>query len=142
MAMIPFCGYNMGDYFGHWLSMGKKLSRPPKIFSANWFRVDDNGEFIWPGFGENIRVLKWIVDRAHGRVQAQETPVGLIPQLKDLNLEGLSIPKDNLARLFDVDMSKWTGEVEEINKFLSQFGGHLPKEISDEYNTLAKSVRG
>jgi phosphoenolpyruvate carboxykinase (GTP) len=141
MAMIPFCGYNMGDYFGHWLSMGKKLSRPPKIFSVNWFRVDDNGRFIWPGFGENIRVLKWIVDRAHGRVQAQATPVGLIPQLRDLNLEGLSIPKDNLARLFDVDMFKWAGEVEEINKFLSQFGGHLPKEISDEYNTLAKHVR-
>lgn len=142
MAMIPFCGYNMGDYFGHWLNIGKKLSKPPKIFSVNWFRVDEDGKFIWPGFGENIRVLKWIVDRAHGRVQAQETPVGLIPRLKDLNLDGLSIPKQKLERLFEVDMSKWAGEVEDIKKFLSQFGRHVPEGIQQECDKLAKYVTG
>ena len=142
MAMIPFCGYNMGDYFGHWLNISKKLSRPPKIFSVNWFRVDEDGKFIWPGFGENIRVLKWIIDRAHGRVQAQETPVGLIPRLKDLNLDGLSIPKQKLERLFEVDMSKWAGEFEDIKKFLSQFGRHVPEGIQQECDKLAKHVTG
>ena len=87
MAMIPFCGYNMGDYFGHWLSIGKKLSSPPKIFAVNWFRIDDNGNFIWPGFGDNIRALKWIIDRVNNRVEAKETPIGLVPHQKDLDLK-------------------------------------------------------
>ena len=104
MAMIPFCGYNMGDYFGHWLSMGKKMTHPPKVFSVNWFRTDDEGNFIWSGFGENIRILKWIVDRVNNRVQTKETPIGLVPYLEDLNLEGLNINKKNLKNYLKSDL--------------------------------------
>jgi phosphoenolpyruvate carboxykinase (GTP) len=142
MAMIPFCGYNMGDYFRHWLNIGKRLSQPPKIFSINWFRVDDNGKFIWPGFGENIRVLKWIVDRANSRAEAQETPVGLIPRLKDLNLEGLNIPREKLEKLFEVNMRNWAGEIDDVNKFLTQFGKHLPEAIRKECDALSKHAGG
>ncbi|MCX5851639.1 MAG: phosphoenolpyruvate carboxykinase (GTP), partial [Deltaproteobacteria bacterium] len=93
MAMIPFCGYNMGDYFTHWLNLGTRLTQPPRIFTANWFRVDDDGAFIWPGFGDNIRVLKWIIDRLHNRVGARETPLGVVPHVKDLDISGLTIPE-------------------------------------------------
>ncbi|HUW19591.1 MAG TPA: phosphoenolpyruvate carboxykinase (GTP) [Sedimentisphaerales bacterium] len=137
MAMIPFCGYNMGDYFGHWLNIGKKLSDPPKVFSVNWFRVDDNGDFIWPGFGENIRVLKWIIDRVNNKVQAKETPIGLIPHLKDLNLEGLNIPSDKLRKLFEVNLADWDAELKDTGDFLGRFGKHLPPEIWQEYERIA-----
>ena len=142
MAMIPFCGYNMGDYFRHWLNIGKRLSQPPKIFSVNWFRVDEDGKFIWPGFGENMRVLEWIVDRVHNRVSASETPVGLIPRLKDLNLEGLSVPREKLEKLFEINMQKWTPEVDNVKEFLAQFGKHLPDEIREECNALSKHTGG
>ena len=132
-AMLPFCGYNMGDYFKHWLNIGKRLTHPPKIFSVNWFRVDEKGEFIWPGFGENIRVLKWIIDRVNNCVSAQETPLGLIPYLKDLNLEGLDIPKEKLEKLFEVKMEDWDLELREVRVFLEQFGQRLPEEIWWEY---------
>ncbi|HUT28867.1 MAG TPA: phosphoenolpyruvate carboxykinase (GTP) [Sedimentisphaerales bacterium] len=136
MSMIPFCGYNMGDYFAHWLDIGKKLSNPPKIFSVNWFRVDDNGDFIWPGFGENIRVLKWIIDRVNSKVQARETPIGLIPHLKDLNLEGLNIPSDSLEKLFEVNLADWDAELKDTRDFLTKFGEHLPREIWHEYERI------
>jgi len=136
MAMIPFCGYNMGDYFGHWLNIGKRLTHPPKIFSVNWFRVDDNDNFIWPGFGENIRVLKWIVDRVKGRVGAQETPIGLVPHQKDLDLEGLNISQEGLDKLFEVSPGPWQEELQDIGKFLSQFDKHIPSEIWQEYKSL------
>ena len=136
MAMLPFCGYNMGDYFKHWLSMGKKLTNPPKIYSVNWFKVDDEGEFIWPGFGENIRVLKWIIDRVNNRIQAEETPLGFIPYLKDLNLEGLDIPKNKLEKLFEINSNQWQSEIRDIDKFLTQFGQHMPKEIWQEFNNM------
>ena len=109
MAMLPFCGYNMADYFHHWLDIGKRLTRPPKVFSVNWFRVGADGEYLWPGFGENIRVLKWIIDRTQGKVGAQETPIGLIPHLKDLNLDGLKIPPQNMKRLFEINPEEWRG---------------------------------
>lgn len=142
MAMLPFCGYNMGDYFGHWLNLGKRMKHPPKIFAINWFRIDEEGNFIWPGFGENIRVLKWIVDRANDRVQAKETPIGLVPHLDDLNLEGLDVPKENLEKLFEVKTAEWEPEVEDIRKFLEQFGERMPKEIWQEHKSLADKLGG
>ncbi len=141
MAMIPFCGYNMGDYFGHWLSIGKKLSSPPKIFTVNWFRVDDNGKFIWPGFGDNIRALKWIIERVNNRVGAKETPIGLVPHPKDLNLEGLNISKENLDKLFEVNHQAWQAELQDVEKFLGQFGSRMPDAIRKEYESLTKKLR-
>ncbi|RPH88658.1 MAG: phosphoenolpyruvate carboxykinase (GTP), partial [Desulfobacteraceae bacterium] len=109
MAMLPFCGYNMADYFQHWLAMGQRMTQPPKIFSINWFRRDEKGKFIWPGFGENIRVLKWVIDRCTkpDSVRAIETPIGLVPDLKDFDTEGLDVPLDRLASLFEVNPSEW-----------------------------------
>lgn len=140
MAMLPFCGYNMGDYFKHWLNIGKKLIHPPRIYAVNWFRMDDNGKFIWPGFGENIRVLKWIVDRVHNRIEAKETPLGLIPKMQDLNLQGLDVPEEKLKKLFEVNPSAWQPELENIEKFLSQFGEHIPSEIWQEYKALSQKL--
>lgn len=140
MAMLPFCGYNLGRYFRHWLNMGNWLRHPPKIFSVNWFRADEKGEFIWPGFGENMRVLKWIVDRVNGRVEAKETPVGLVPRIKDLELEGLDIPREKLSRLFEVNIHDWKGEAEEIKNFLQNYRRQLPYEINEELERLEKSI--
>lgn len=141
MAMLPFCGYNMGDYFGHWINVGKKLTPPPKIFSVNWFRVDEKGEFIWPGFGENIRVLKWIVERVNNRVGAKETPLGYVPHLRDLDLEGLNIPNEKFEKLFEINPQDWQQELEDIEKFLSQFGKHLPQEIRQEFNNTKTKLK-
>lgn len=138
MAMLPFCGYNLGDYFRHWLNIGKKLTHPPRIFMVNWFRVDDTGKFIWPGFGDNIRVLKWIIDRANNRLDAKETPVGLLPHIKDLNLEGLDIAQKNLEKLFEVNLEEWQPELKEVEDFLKRFGKRIPKEIWQEFNKLKK----
>ncbi len=136
MAMIPFCGYNMGDYFGHWLNVGKKLTNPPKVFSVNWFRVDEEGKFIWPGFGDNIRVLKWIIDRVNNKVDAKETPIGLVPHLKDLNLDGLHIPQENMEKLFEVNSAEWKAEMKEVGDFMQQFGTHTPREMWDEHKKI------
>lgn len=137
MAMLPFCGYNMGNYFKHWISMGRLLSRPPKIYSLNAFRVNEKGEFLWPGFSENIRILKWIVDRANGRARAKETPLGWVPDLDSFPLEGLNIPRSNLQKLFEVNPGEWQSELEDIKTFLSQFGPHMPYEIWQDYNKMA-----
>jgi phosphoenolpyruvate carboxykinase (GTP) len=137
MAMLPFCGYNMGDYFRHWINIGRLLRQPPRIYAVNWFRVDEKGKFTWPGFGENARVLKWIIDRVSNRVDARETPLGLVPHVKDLALDGLDIPKEKINKLFEVNPKEWQGELGEIKKFLNQFGRHIPYEIWQEYNTLA-----
>ncbi len=141
MAMLPFCGYNMGDYFGHWLNIGKKLTQPPKIYSVNWFRTDDNGKFIWPGFGDNIRVLKWIIERANNEVEAKETPIGLIPNKEDLDLSGLDISEERLNKLFSVNMSEWKNEAEEIKKYFEQFGSNMPKEMKQEADKLINSCK-
>jgi len=140
MAMLPFCGYNMGDYFKHWLGIGKKLKYPPKIYSVNWFRTDDNGKFIWPGFGDNIRVLKWIIDRANGNAGAKETAIGMVPDAKDLALEGLDIPKAKIEKLFEVNRCEWKEELQDIEKFITQFGKHTPPEIWQEYDKLSKKL--
>ncbi|HOW59013.1 MAG TPA: phosphoenolpyruvate carboxykinase (GTP) [Candidatus Omnitrophota bacterium] len=140
MAMLPFCGYNMGDYFGHWLNIGKKLKHAPKIFSINWFRTDENGKFIWPGFGENIRVLKWIIDRVEGKASAKDSALGLLPDLKDFDLSGLDVPKAKIEQLFMVDPSEWTAELQDIEKYLSQFGAQMPEAIWQEYRSLAEKL--
>ena len=142
MAMLPFCGYNLGTYFRHWLNMGHMLRRPPKIFSVNWFRVDSQGRFIWPGFGENMRVLKWIVDRVHSRVDAKETPAGLVPKISDLDTFGLDIEREKLASLFDVRIKDWTPEVEDIGNSLQRYRSHLPYEIWSQFQKLEKAASG
>ena len=140
MAMLPFCGYNMGDYFGHWLKVGKKLTNPPKIFSVNWFRTDKDGKFLWPGFGDNIRVLKWVLDRVHGRVGAKETSVGFIPNQKDLDMKGLAISKETLDELFAIDLPGWQAELQDIEKFLDQFGNRVPPQLRDECRSLSEKL--
>ncbi|MBM4085247.1 MAG: phosphoenolpyruvate carboxykinase (GTP), partial [Planctomycetes bacterium] len=113
----------------------RRLTHPPRIYSVNWFRADDDGRFLWPGFGENIRVLKWIIDRVNNRVGAKETPIGLVPDLGDLELDGLSIEKTTVQELFEVNPEEWEGEIAEIQKFLTQFGDRLPREIQQELDT-------
>jgi len=140
MAMIPFCGYNMADYFNHWFGIGKHLMHPPKIFSVNWFRQDENGKFIWPGFGDNIRVLEWIIKRVNNSCDARETPVGLVPNIKDINLNGLDITKEKLDKLFEVNSSEWTKEMEETAGFLNQFGDRMPKEMWQEFYAMKSKL--
>lgn len=140
MAMIPFCGYNMGDYFKHWLSIGERITQPPKIFVVNWFRLDDDGKFLWPGFGENIRVLKWIIDRINDKVQARETPIGLLPYIEDMELNGLDVSRQDMEKLFKVDPEEWKLELEEVRKFFNQFGDRLPKELWEEFKKLEMSL--
>ncbi|HHX56757.1 MAG TPA: phosphoenolpyruvate carboxykinase (GTP) [Clostridiales bacterium] len=134
MAMLPFCGYNMGDYFGHWLEMGEKLGdNAPKIFNVNWFRTDDEGHFIWPGFGDNMRVLDWIIDRCDGKAEAVETAIGYEPKPEDINIEGLDdITLDVVTDLLNVDTKLWKEEVDGIKEFYGKFGDKLPKALNDE----------
>lgn len=136
MAMIPFCGYNMADYFTHWLEMGKKIPNPPKIFHVNWFRQDEEGHFMWPGFGDNLRVLNWILDRCEGKADAKETEIGYLPNPKDINIDGLDIDGSVLDQLLSVDKKVWLEDVEGQKEFFAKFGDHLPKEIREELNKL------
>ena len=138
MAMLPFCGYHMGDYWAHWLEMGKILGdKAPKIFNVNWFRTDDNGDFIWPGYGDNMRVLDWIIDRCEGTVDAVETPIGYEPKPEDINVEGLDgITTETVADLLSVDKDLWKEEAKGIEEFYKKFGEKLPKEMSDELKAL------
>ena len=142
MAMLPFCGYNMAAYFRHWLDIGKRLKTPPKIFSVNWFKVDDKGDYIWPGFSENIRVLEWIIKRVNNSVGAEETPIGFEPRLGDLNTKGLDISKGNMEKLFKVDGEEWNAEAADIENFFKKFGPRMPKEIWDELNKMKAKLRG
>jgi phosphoenolpyruvate carboxykinase (GTP) len=140
MAMLPFCGYNMGDYFGHWINIGKKLKNPPKIFFVNWFRQDEQGKYLWPGFGDNIRVLKWMIDRVNNRVRTRKTPIGLVPEISDLDLTGLDIPKENMEKLFEVKLPQWKAEMESVKAFLRQFDDRMPKEIWQEFKNLEAHI--
>lgn len=140
MAMIPFCGYNMGDYFAHWLNMGRRVTNPPRIFIVNWFRVNEDGKFLWPGFGENIRVLKWIIDRINNRVGAKESPIGLLPYIEDIELSGLDISRKDMERLLSVDKEEWKAELEEVRSFFSQFGERLPQELWEEFKKLEEAL--
>ncbi len=141
-AMIPFCGYNMADYFGHWLRIGKQLKNPPKIFAVNWFRKDEEGKYLWPGFGENIRILKWIIDRVKGRVRAKETPIGLVPYPEDIDTEGLQIGRRELEKALEVKPEEWRKEAHEIREFFSKFGQRMPEELLQELEKLEKALGG
>ncbi len=138
MAMAPFVGYNMGDYFAHWLAMGKKIPNPPKIFHVNWFRQDENGKFIWPGFGDNLRVLEWIVDRCKGIVGAKETPIGYMPEDGALDLTGLDISKETMDKLYEINKEEWVIECNGIEEYFKSLGDRMPKEMFDELAALRK----
>jgi len=136
MAMRPFVGYNMGDYWKHWLDMGKVIPNAPKIFHVNWFRTDDEGHFIWPGFGDNMRVLLWILDRCDGKADAVETAIGYVPKAEDINIEGLDIDLDTVRDLLTVDTESWKEDVENIKEFYALVGDHVPAEMFDELAAL------
>jgi phosphoenolpyruvate carboxykinase (GTP) len=140
MAMLPFCGYNMGDYFGHWLRMGRALERPPAIFHVNWFRTDAGGRFVWPGFGENLRVLLWMIERVKGRAAAEETPIGLVPTEGALNWDGLRLSAAERQMLLKVDRSEWASEVPEIRAFFDRFGDRLPGELDAGLRALEQDL--
>jgi phosphoenolpyruvate carboxykinase (GTP) len=129
MAMLPFCGYNMGDYFAHWLRVGRALEHPPAIFHVNWFRTGADGRFVWPGFGENLRVLLWMIDRVKGKGSAAETPIGLVPTESALDWDGLALSGSERQGLLGVDRAEWAAEVPEIRAFFERFGGRLPPEM-------------
>lgn len=139
MAMLPFCGYHMGDYFQHWLDMGAMIDddKKPRFFNVNWFRTDEEGHFIWPGFGDNLRVLDWMIKRIEGTVDAVETPIGFVPNAEDINIEGLDdFSIDTLKGILNVDKETWKGEVEGIKEFYKKFGNKLPKELAKEADAL------
>ena len=142
MAMLPFCGYDMGSYFAHWLKIGATPgAKMPKIFVVNWFRKDEKGKFLWPGYGENSRVLKWIFERCNGTANAVDTPIGRLPRPEDLDVGGLDIPAANLSKLLNVDVEGWLGEIPLIHQFFDQFGERLPKALRDEVNRLEQRLK-
>ena len=143
MAMLPFCGYHMADYWQHWIDMGKKLgSKAPKIFNVNWFRKDDEGHFMWPGFGDNLRVLEWILKRCDGEVDANETAIGYLPKAEDINLDGIEgVTLDSLRKILDVDNGLWSTETDGIEEFYKKFGTKIPKELRDELAALKANLK-
>ncbi len=142
MAMLPFCGYHMGDYFAHWLEMGKKLGdKAPKIFNVNWFRTDDEGNFIWPGFGDNMRVLNWIIDRCEGKADAVETAIGYVPRPEDIDLTDLDFDIETLKSILEVDKDIWTQEANEIEEHYKKFGDRLPEELKNQLATLKANLK-
>ena len=137
MAMLPFCGYNMSNYFSHWISMGKKLgNKAPKIFNVNWFRTDENGNFIWPGFGDNLRVIEWILKRCENEVPANDSKIGYLPFPSDINISGLSLSKETLEGLIEIDDELWKDEIVQIEELYSKFEGNLPSELLEELKNL------
>jgi phosphoenolpyruvate carboxykinase (GTP) len=140
MAMKPFAGYNFGDYWNHWLAIGAKLKHPPRIYHVNWFRRDANNKFLWPGFGDNLRVLDWILKRCNGKAEAAETPIGNLPKAKDLNLAGLDIAPQALEQLLSVDATEWRAEAADMNKYLDEFGARTPAALRAEVQALQKRL--
>ncbi|MCX5697637.1 MAG: phosphoenolpyruvate carboxykinase (GTP) [Candidatus Omnitrophica bacterium] len=140
LAMLPFCGYNMSDYFRHWLAMGKKMPKAPRIFHVNWFRTNKEGKFLWPGFGENLRVLEWILDRCDNRMNAAESPIGYIPYCKDIDLTGLDISSETIQKLLEINKNDWLEELRGIKKFFAAFNKHLPEELWQQYKKLQERL--
>jgi phosphoenolpyruvate carboxykinase (GTP) len=132
MAMKPFCGYNFGDYWGHWLGLEGRMRKPPRIFHVNWFRQDTDGRFLWPGFGDNLRVLRWVIDRCTDRVGARATPIGFLPNAEDLDLRGLALPEGTLGKLLEVDAAVWRAEMDDIAGYLGGFGNRVPDQLTRE----------
>ncbi len=141
-AMLPFCGYNMGDYFSHWLNMGGKTTtdKLPRIYFVNWFRKDEHGKFIWPGYGENVRVLKWIVDRLEGQAEAHDTPIGRLPTAASLDTSGLSLSEHQLHLLLSVDRSVWKEEASVIPAAYERFGDRLPAALWAQHEALVQRL--
>lgn len=141
MAMLPFCGYHMGDYFEHWLNMGRRMTNPPRVFHVNWFRTDDEGHFLWPGFGENLRVIEWILDRCRGEADAIRTPIGYVPTSESLDLTGLNVSREALNQLFAVNRNDWYSETEDIADFFQKFGTRFPRTLWDQLEALRQRLR-
>jgi phosphoenolpyruvate carboxykinase (GTP) len=141
-AMLPFCGYHVGDYFRHWLAIGKTVKAPPKIFTVNWFRTDEAGKFAWPGFGQNMRVLQWILERCHGRGQGRQTALGIEPGYGDLNWKGLDFPAERFAQVMKVDLSLWTRELAEHDRFFARLGAKGPAALAAERQRLGDRLAG
>jgi phosphoenolpyruvate carboxykinase (GTP) len=142
MAMIPFCGYNMAEYFGHWLKMGRKIAHPPKVFHVNWFRRGADGKFLWPGYGENVRVLKWMQERIAGTAKAMETPIGFVPAPDALTLDGLKIDKATVSELLRVQPADWAEEMHATRAFFEKFSTDLPAELWHEHQQLGRRLDG
>jgi len=140
MAMKPFCGYNYGDYWAHWLSFEKRSAKLPKIFHVNWFRRDANGKFLWPGFGENLRVLRWVIDRCANRVDALELPIGYLPKPGDIDVNGLDVSPDTLNQLLAVDKKQWRAEMDSIGEYFAEFGDRVPKELHAEHQKIVRAL--
>jgi phosphoenolpyruvate carboxykinase (GTP) len=142
MAMLPFCGYNMADYWSHWLEIGRRAgAKLPRIYHVNWFRKNDAGEFLWPGFGENSRVLRWIFERCEGTAKAQETAIGLLPAEGSLDLSGLELDDDDVDVLLSVDVEGWLAEIPQVREHYARFGDRLPKELTRELDELERALR-
>jgi phosphoenolpyruvate carboxykinase (GTP) len=141
MAMLPFCGYNMGDYFAHWLACSHEIESPPKLFMVNWFRKDDNGKFLWPGYGENMRVLKWVLDRAHGRIGGRETPIGWVPREGDIDLSGLDLDPERFDQATAVSTDEWIADIEAQQEFFDKIGDSMPKALVKQRELLLESLR-
>jgi len=142
MAMLPFCGYNMGDYWAHWLSMAQRATQPPKIFRVNWFQRNDQGKFIWPGFGENLRVIRWVIERCKGGGEAEETPIGYVPKISALNGGDLKVSKSDLNQLVAIDREGWKSNLKSQGEYFDNFGDHLPAGIKEEHKALANRLKG
>ncbi len=141
MAMSPFCGYNFGDYWAHWLSFEQRSKHLPKIFHVNWFRQDKAGKFLWPGFGENLRVLRWIIERCDNKVGAKETPIGLLPNAGDIDLKDLDVSEETMGALLSIDIEQWQQEMESIGEYLEGYGDRLPDELWQEHQQVVDALK-
>ncbi len=138
--MKPFCGYNFGDYWAHWLTFAEHAKSLPAIFHVNWFRRDSDGRFLWPGFGENLRVLRWIIDRCENRVGAEETPIGDLPKTGDIDLTGIDVSNETLEQLLAVDPAQWRDEMKEIGEYLDTFGDRVPPRLREELGRVTERL--
>ena len=141
MAMKPFCGYNFGDYWAHWLSFAARSDKLPKIFHVNWFRQNAAGEFLWPGFGENLRVLRWIIDRCENRVAANETPIGFLPNPADIDTTDLDISAATMQALTSIDRAQWRAEMESVGEYLESYGDRLPDALREQQRNILAALR-